>query len=423
MFHKVGEGASVRRLVSFGKPAAPATQRRMVYLGIDLPLVLVVITLIIIGILMVYSASYDYSLSYFGDASYIFRRQMLWLGIGLVGLLTLAFVDYHYWLKFALLAMGFTISLLVVVLLINEVRNGAVRTLLGGSVQPSELAKLVSIIYLSVWLYNRKDQLSEVAFGLIPLAVMLGLLGGLIVVQPDLSAVITICFLGGTLFFLAGADLRQIAFLAIAALVVGYFVVTLNATGSGRVEEYLAGLKDWKSASYHVRRATEAFVKGGWFGVGIGNADTKLTGLPVPPTDSIFAVVVEETGLSGAVFLISLYLALLWRGLTIAHRAPDGLGALMAAGFSIWLAAEAFINMAVMLNLLPFAGNALPFISAGGSNLMVSLAAVGILINISRLSVQTQEENGRMFGAVVDLRRWDRRRRVPRSRRSSGHGV
>jgi cell division protein FtsW len=240
----------------------------------------------------------------------------------------------------------------------------------------------------------------------------------LIFIQPDLSAVITIFMMGGIMFFLAGGDLKQIGFLILLALLFGWVIVALNSTGSDRVSSYLAGLRDPFQASYHVRRSLEAFVKGGWFGAGIGNSETKLTGLPVPPTDSIFAVIGEETGVLGAIVLVILYSVLLWRGLGIARRAPDGLGTLLAAGLSIWLAMEAMINMAVMVGLLPFAGNALPFISAGGSNLMVSCIAIGILLNISRLSVKTKEEEAKGLGAVVDLRRWDRRRRVSRPRRA-----
>ena len=172
-------------------------------------------------------------------------------------------------------------------------------------------------------------------------------------------------------------------------------------------------------ASDHVRRSLEAFVNGRWFGVGIGNGVTKVTGLPVPHTDSIFAVIGEETGMIGAVSLLILYSLILWRGMKIARRAPDELGALLAAGLTLWITFEAFINMAVMVNLLPFAGNALPFISAGGSNMVVSMAAIGILLNISRLSVKTQEDSGRFFSAVVDLRGRNRRGRVPRSDRTT----
>jgi cell division protein FtsW len=403
-----------------GSPAKPVTKKRALAFKVDVPLLLVIVSLLIFGLLMVYSASYDYSFLFYGDSTIMFKRQLVFLAIGLVAMITLIFVDYHFWRRVAVVVMGGTIFLLVCVFLANEVLNGASRTLYRGSVQPSELAKLVTIIYLSVWLFARRGQLSNIQFGLIPLAVILGILGGLIVSQPDLSAMVMIFCLGGLMFFLAGGDLRQIGLLLLVALVVGWLIVQISPTASQRVTDYLAGLKDPTKGSAHVLWSFEAFVKGGWLGVGIGKAETKLIGLPVPPTDSIYAVVGEETGVFGAIGLVFLYGLLLWRSLVIARRAPDELGSLLAAGLGIWIAMEAFINMAVMVNLLPFAGNALPFISSGGSNLVVSLAAIGIMLNISRLSTRKKEENGKLFDAVVDLRRWDRRRRVSSPRRPSG---
>jgi cell division protein FtsW len=157
------------------------------------------------------------------------------------------------------------------------------------------------------------------------------------------------------------------------------------------------------------------------FGVGLGQADTKLTGLPFAPTDSIFAVIAEELGLFGSFLLICLYAMLVWRGLVIARRAPDMLGTLLAAGVTFWIGIEALINMAVMVGLMPFAGNALPFVSAGGSNLISTLCAIGIMLNISRQSGEgskTEKNEWRSFGAVVDMRRGNGRRSVPRPRRS-----
>jgi cell division protein FtsW len=159
-------------------------------------------------------------------------------------------------------------------------------------------------------------------------------------------------------------------------------------------------------------------VKGGWFGVGIGRANTKYFGLPVPPTDSIFAVITEETGILGAALVILLFILLMWRGLIISRRAPDGFGKLMAAGLSLWLALEAFINMAVLVGLVPFAGNALPFISAGGSNLTVSLIAIGILLNISRQSMQNKAEEESTLDGLVNLRWRKGRKNKTRSRKS-----
>ena len=389
--------------------------------GIDLPLVLTVVALVVFGLIMLYSASFDFSFNQYGSSAYMFDRQVRWLGLGVLCAVLLSRLDYHYWRRLVVLAMLGTICLLIAVLVINEIRLGASRTLYEGSYQPSEVAKLVAVIYLAVWLYAKRNSLHDISFGLIPLGVILGIIGGLIYLQPDLSAAGTVLILGGLLFFLAGADIKQIVLLLLLAVVMAWIVVQFSATGQDRVASFLAGLKDPTHASYHVQRSLEAVIKGGVFGVGLGQADTKLTGLPFAPTDSIFAVVSEELGLFGAVLMMGLYAALVWRGLVIARRAPDMLGTLLASGVTFWIGLEALINMAVMVGLLPFAGNALPFISAGGSNLVSTLCAIGIMLNISRQSGETvkmEENEWRSFGAVVDLRWRNGRRSVSRARRT-----
>ena len=414
----MGTGTLVkdRRRVSARNREKMAAQRR----GIDVPLLLTIVALLVFGMLMLYSASWDFSLGAYGDPMQMFTRQVLWLGLGIVSAAILASFDYHRWRSLVLLAMALTIILLISVLLLSEIRFNAKRAFFDGSVQPSELAKLVSIIYLSVWMFSKRQNLQDIQLGLIPLGMILGIVGGLIYLQPDLSAAGTVLLLGGLLFFLAGGDLKQIILLLIAAVVMAWLVVRISPTGAERVADFLNGIKDPTQASYHVRRSFEAIVNGGIFGTGIGRGKTKLLGLPVPPTDSIFAVVAEEMGLVGSVVLIGLYAAIVWRGMVIARRAPDMLGTLLASGLALWIGLEALINMAVMVGLMPFAGNALPFISAGGSNLVVSLGAIGILLNISRQSGMTAEEGNdwRSLGAVVDLRWRNRRRRVSRARRS-----
>ena len=389
--------------------------------SMDVPLVLAVIALLVFGLIMLYSASFDFSFNAYGSSSYMFTRQIKWMALGIVVAFLVSLFDYHHWRRLVVFAMLGTIGLLITVLFINEIRLGASRTLLNGSYQPSELAKLVAVIYLSVWLYAKRQFLHDVGFGLIPLAVILGIIGGLIYLQPDLSAAGTVLILGALLFFLAGADIKQIVILLILAVFIGWIVVQFSATGQDRVDSFIAGLQDPTRASYHVQRSFEAIIKGGVFGVGLGQADTKLTGLPFAPTDSIFAVVAEELGLFGSVLLMALYAVLIWRGLVIARRAPDMLGTLLAAGVTFWIGIEALINMAVMVGLMPFAGNALPFISAGGSNLVSILCAIGIMLNISRQSgesVKVEEDEWRSFGAVIDLRRGNGRRGVSRARRS-----
>jgi cell division protein FtsW len=386
-------------------------------LGIDVPLLLIVTTLVAFGLLMVLSASVDASLSLGKTPTYIFDRQLRWVGVGILAAAFLAWFDYHKMRRLLIPMVALTVIFLVIVLVVRDERFNATRTLFGGSIQPSELAKIVTIIYLSFWLYSKHDQLDNIQFGLIPMAVLLGFIGGLIILQPDLSASFTILVLGGILFFLAGGELRQIMVILVGAFIIGYLLVTIFPTGRSRIASYIAGLQDPTNASYQIRRSLEAVVQGKIFGVGIGNATTKYNGLPVPSTDSIFAVIAEETGVVGAGFVVLLYLGILWRGLVIANKAPDQLGSLLAGGLSIWLVMEAFINMTVIVGLMPIAGNALPFVSAGGSNLVVSLCAIGIIMNVSRNSVKREEEEGRSYSAVVDLRRRDRRRSVSRSNR------
>ncbi|OGN94481.1 MAG: hypothetical protein A2Z71_09905 [Chloroflexi bacterium RBG_13_50_21] len=391
-----------------------AKTKRPARLGFDVPLLLVVIALILFGMLMVYSASADYSFQVYGSPSYIFMRQLRWLGLGALVMIFLAWIDYHYWKKFALALMGVTIFALVAVLIIQDTRLGSVRSLFRGSIQPSELAKFGIVIYLSVWLHNRRDMLKSIYLALLPLSVIMGVVGGLIAMQPDLSAVITIGLLGTLMFFLAGGSLKHFIYMMAIGFLVGLFVMRsgLFPTGPDRMNSYLAGLKDPLQYSEHVRRSLEAFMRGGWVGVGIGKSQTKLNGLPFPHTDSVFAVVGEETGVLGAGLLVILYLVFMWRGWVITRKAPDGLGMLLCGGLTFWLALEALINMLVMVGLLPFAGNALPFISSGGSNLMVVMASVGILLNISRMSEKSKQHEEKGINAVVNLRRGDRRRRV-----------
>ncbi|NTU55825.1 MAG: cell division protein FtsW [Anaerolineales bacterium] len=389
--------------------------------GVDMPMLLAVIALLVFGLIMLYSASFDFSFKEYGSATHMFNRQVRWLGLGILAAFLFSLFDYHHWRRMVLLAMLGTIGLLITVLIVNEIRLGASRTLINGSYQPSEIAKLVAVIYIAVWLYAKRQFLHDVTIGLIPLGVILGIIGGLIYLQPDLSAAGTVLILGGLLFFLAGADLKQIAFLLILAVIMGWIIVQFSETGQDRVDKFIAGLQNPTNASYHVQRSFEAVIKGGIFGVGLGQADTKLTGLPFAPTDSIFAVVAEELGLFGSFVLMVLYAVLVWRGLVIARRAPDMLGTLLASGMTFWIGIEALINMSVMVGLMPFAGNALPFISAGGSNLVSTLCAIGIMLNVSRQSseqTRTEENEWRSFGAVIDLRRRDGRRSISRARRS-----
>jgi cell division protein FtsW len=271
------------------------------------------------------------------------------------------------------------------------------------------------IIYLCFWLDSKKESMNKLTFGLLPLMAIVGGTAGFILMQPDISAAATVILLGGIMFFIAGGKLRQILLVLAVGGLLGFLVVKAFPTASTRLSDYWNGLQNPEQASDHVKWSLEAIINGGVFGVGIGRSTTKFIGLPVASTDSIFAVIAEEMGLVGAFITLGLYIAFIWRGLTIANRAKDDLGKWLAGGITIWIAVEAIINIGVLVNLLPFAGNALPFISSGGSSLVTVFAGIGILFSIARQSKLEPVVSERSVPhAVVDLRRGDRRGSVSR---------
>jgi len=388
-------------------------------IAIDIPLLLIVAALVVFGLLMLYSASWDVSWRAFKDVNRFFIRQLVWLAIGIISAVVLCFLDYHRWdrNKFAVIAISVTILLLLIVLFVGK---GSARSLLGGkSVQPSELAKFVIVIYLAVWLNSKGEKIKQVGFGLIPLGAILGIVGGLIAVQTDVSAAVTVFFLGFLLFFMAGGSLIQLMFLVVASGGLGTAIVAYRKPEvSQRILDFWYGIKDVNTiGSEQIEKSFTAFMDGGWFGVGLGRGVAKLVLLPVPHTDSIFAVVGEELGVFGAGCLVLLFGVFLWRGMVISRKAADGLGSLLAAGLTFWIVFEAFVNIAVIIGLLPVAGNPLPFVSLGGSNLVVTMSAVGLILGVGRYAeVEKRKQERRSLGAVVNLRGRDGRRRL------SSHG-
>ncbi|HAD05900.1 MAG TPA: hypothetical protein DCE76_01940 [Anaerolineaceae bacterium] len=392
---------------------------RPIRLGIDVPFVLVVMFLLGFGILMVYSASWQPSILAEKPISYFFLNQLRWVFVGIGVALFFMYVDYRRWRKWLIPMVLVMIGLLLAVAMFGEMRFGARRTLFNGSIQPSELAKLVIIIYLAFWLHSKQDVLNNIHFGLIPMITILSLTAGFIMLQPDLSATLTILVLGGMMFFLAGVDWRQIILILIVVGGISAFFLLVSDTGRFRFEQYLLALQDPANAHDHIKRAIESIVRGGIFGVGIGKGSSKFA-LPVSHTDSIFAVIIEETGLIGAGAVVIAFMIIMWRGLSIARRALDMQGRLLAAGLTFWITLEAVLNMGVMVSVFPISGNALPLISAGGSNLTMTMAAIGLILSVGRTANHKKnEEEGRAFSAVVNLRRGNGRRGVSRAYRSS----
>jgi len=389
-------------------------------LAIDIPFLSIVAALLVFGLLMLYSASWDVSWKAYKDVNTFFMRQLIWLAIGLASAVFLYFMDYHRWAqnRLAVAAIVFTVALLLLVLIIGD------RALLGGkSVQPSELAKIVIVIYLAVWLEAKGDIINEINFGIIPLALILGIVGGLIAIQTDLSAAVTIFALGLLLFYMARGSLVQILVLMVVSTSIGAIMVALRKPEIyQRVQDFWVGIQDINNiGSDQIAKSFISFIDGGWFGVGLGRGVAKLVLLPVPHTDSIFAVVGEELGFVGATMLVILFALLLWRGMIIAKKALDGLGSLLVAGLVFWIVFEAYVNIAVIIGLLPVAGNPLPFVSQGGSNLVVTLSAVGIILGVARSTeLERRKQERRSLGAVVNLRGRDRRGSLPSFSRPAG---
>ena len=351
----------------------------------DYPLLVLVAALVGFGLVMVFSASYAFAYVNTGNPLYFFLRQLIWTGLGIAALVTMLNIDYRFWQRWAILIMALTLVMLLVVLL-TPIKYGARRQFFNGSVQPSEIAKLAIIMYIATWLASKGKRLQHASYGLAPFAALLGLLVGLIVAQPDIDTSMLITATAIAMFFIAGADLLQLGILGLLGGLTFAAVINFSAYTRDRVQVFVASVADpFHAQSFHVREAISALVEGGVFGRGLADSVHKLPpGLPAVHSDSIFAVVGEELGLIGALLVVLLFLFFAYRGTRIALRATDQFGTLLAFGITIWLVLQAFINIAVITATFPLTGLPLPFFSYGGSSTVVNLAAVGILLNISR---------------------------------------
>ncbi len=363
----------------------------------DVYLLLVVVALLAVGLLMVYSTTFDWSYLEYGSPVRIFLNQVRSLLIGAVVMLIVWRLDYRI-LRDRRVALGImivTILALGALLILNNNRAlGAQRSFYQGSIQPGEAAKLAVIIYFGAWLASRQDRLQRIGYGLIPFSILVGLVGGLIVLQPDLSTAAIIVLTAWTMFFVAGANIAQIVLAGAGAAFVAWMVSTQFDYARQRLVEHLQAMQDLTQASWHVQQAIIAFTAPGsrpggtftpnWFGVGLGQSRQKFGFLPAAHTDSIFAIIGEELGLFGCLVVILLFALFVWRAFRIARNAHDPFGAVLAAGIGAWIAYEALLNVAVMTAVIPFTGVPLPFISYGGSSLVTVMTAVGLLMSISR---------------------------------------
>lgn len=385
----------------------------------DYWLLLAAAGLVVIGMLMVYSTTFDLGLLVHDEPTYYFKRQLGALVLGVAASVFFMQFDYHILRRFSVALMVFTLLSLVVLLFVGEENFGATRGLYANSFQPSELAKLAAIMYIAHWLSSKGDRIKDITYGLLPFAFITGIICFLIVVQPDLSTAGLIAIVSLTIFFVAGAELKQIF---IAGVVGGGIFVFLMLTvphAAARIAAWQEVLRDPNQAIWQVRQALIALGSGGLLGVGLGNSTQKFGPLPAAHTDGVFAIVGEELGLAGSLLVILLLGMLVWRGVRAAQNARSSYGGLLAIGITAWLSYQALINIAVITAVIPFTGIPLPFLSYGGSSLLISVIGVGILLNISRdahLSTKSQPQHSitESLRASIGLRRGNGRSHLSR---------
>lgn len=357
----------------------------------DYRIALISIAIALFGLIMIASSSVVVAYENFHRANdyYYVWHQAIALVVGIVAMGLFSNFDYRNFRKLSVPLMVITLFLLVGVFVpgLAAPAKGAHRWInLGFSFQPSEIAKVVFIIYLSTWLESRKSELSRAARALIPFAVMLGIIALLIIKQPDLGTLTIIVLTSIVLFFSAGAPTWHIASLVgFLGLVFIYFVRSASYRWD-RFMTFLNPTAESLGKSYHVNQAFIAVSQGGLWGRGFGQSLQKLRYLPEPHTDSIFAIIAEELGFFRASLVIFAFTYLFYLGIDVARRAKDEFGRLLAIGLTVSILIQALVNIAAMLGIVPLTGVTLPFISYGGNSLVVSFIQIGILLNISKMS-------------------------------------
>lgn len=348
----------------------------------DIPLLSIVLILTLFGLLMLFDASSFIAFRDFNDKYYYLREQSTWLVIGLVGLTFFSFFDYHklYYLAVPILLVAILLLLMVFIPGIGVYVLGARRWINMGFfiLQPAEFVKLGLAIYLAAW-FSTKEKGRFLAFLLLVGFVLL-----LVMLEPDMGTASVILAEAMVVYFISGGNLLHFLFIAPVLAILGFILIKLEPYRAARLATFLNFNQSLESSSYHVRQILIALGMGGISGVGLGNSLQKYAYLPENATDSIFAIIAEEFGFIGGVLLIVCYVFLLWRGFLIAGGAKDAFGKLLAAGITTYIGVQTIINLGAQTALIPLTGIPLPFISYGGSALVVTLCAIGILLNISK---------------------------------------
>jgi cell division protein FtsW len=341
--------------------------------------------LVVIGLVMIYSASSALATTRYGEATHFVVRQAVWTTVGLAAFAVGALIDYHWWRRLVVpLTLG-AIAILALVLAAGWSVNGSRRWLQAGgfTIQPSEFARVVFIVYAAHMLAKRAEAIRSFK-ALMPILVVVGVGVALIMAEPDLGNAVVLACVTATLCLLAGARLGHLGALAACAVPLVAYAVLGTAYRRRRWTAFLDPWSDANDSGFQVIQSMLAFGAGGATGAGLGEGRQKLFFLPEPHTDFIYSVVGEELGLWGTLLILAMFAALLWRGWRVALATPDPFGRLLAFGLSVAIGLAAALNIGVATGMLPTKGLPLPLVSYGGSSLVANLFAVGILFNISR---------------------------------------
>ena len=360
-------------------------ETRQKYSGCDSILCVTVAILVLMGIVMVFSSSAAYTEH--NDSFYFLKRQVLWCLLGTGLLLITKNLDYHKLHKYTYPIMIFTFLLLIVVMFpeFSKKVGGARRWLVFGefSFQPSELAKFTLVLFIAKSLVKRADKLRNFAYGYLPNLIVLGFFFIPILFQPDFGTAIVILAVTVTMLFIAGLR-KKFLFLSILAIIP--FIAVAISFAEYRTRRIIAFLNPWEDpsgAGFQAVQSFYAFGRGGFWGAGLGESSQKLYRLPEAHTDFIFSVIGEELGFVGTTAIVLLFLIFIWRGFLTAYQAKDPFGTHLATGLTLLIGLQAFINLGVASGLLPTKGLTLPFISMGGSSMLVTMLSVGVILNIS----------------------------------------
>jgi cell division protein FtsW len=355
----------------------------------DYAILVTTLALVVIGLIFVYSSSFAIALAEYDDVNYFLFRQLGAALIGLVAMFVLMRVDYRKLRLVSPLLMLVAVLSLVAVLAVGTEVNGARRWIsLGGltPVQPSEFAKLAVIIYIAAWLASRGRDVRTFALGLAPFILLVGLVAALILMEPDTGTAAIVVMTTVALFFLAGGSMTHVFTLAGIGLVAGVLLVIGGEYRADRVFAFTSAEEDPSGIGFHTLQLLIALGSGGIDGLGLGVSRQKFFYIPGAHTDGVFAIIGEETGFVGAMILIGLFAYLVYRGFKVAMNSRDEFGTYLAMGMICWISFQALINIGGITRSIPLTGIPLPFVSYGGSSLIMIMAGVGILLNVSRYS-------------------------------------